>query len=329
MLRFRHRLIALATFAMIACPARAETASEASDADVARDSRAALLAPVASWGYQLAGLDRDKAKSSPFDLLVVDATTGLKAERPFHPTEVASLKQKPDGRRRIVISYLSVGEAEDYRGDYFAHEYLEEEPPDWLLKENPRWKGNRLVRFCSDGWQRTILGDDAGRSVYNSIDPSPLQRLIEAGFDGVYLDRVDVYQEVEAACPGAKASMIAFMERLSAQARRVKPDFLVILQNAEELLDDNRMIRAIDAVAKESLFYGEDFGQKPNDASSVRDSIRLLKLAKAAGRPVFVIDYVTGKATIAAAKRRITAEGFIPYIGPRELDALWLPGVNF
>ena len=51
--------------------------------------------------------------------------------------------QASDGSRRLVISYLSIGEAEDYRPDYFTKEYLEEEAPDWLMHENKNWKGNR------------------------------------------------------------------------------------------------------------------------------------------------------------------------------------------
>ena len=48
---------------------------------------------------------------------------------------------------------------------------MEEEAPDWLMHENPDWKGNRIIQFCSEGWQKTMLGDDKGRSLYDSIQP--------------------------------------------------------------------------------------------------------------------------------------------------------------
>ena len=32
---------------------------------------------------------------------------------PFSPAQVERMKQKPDGSRRIVLSYMSIGEAED------------------------------------------------------------------------------------------------------------------------------------------------------------------------------------------------------------------------
>ena len=284
---------------------------------------------VKSWGYQLVGTNVEEAARSPYDLLVLDATMGLDSGRAFRPDEIARLKRKPDGSRRLVVSYLSVGESEDYRADYFSPEYLSEDAPDWLGPENPQWQGNRVIRFCHEGWQRTIIGDEQGRNVYNSIDPSPLYRLIELGFDGIYLDRVDVYAEVRKECPDAERKMVDFVARIGAHARKREPGFLVILQNAEELVRHGRMMDTIDAIAKEDLFYGADHSQNLNSAGAISGSLAHLKAVKAAGRPVFVIDYVLSAEKKADARRRITEQGFIPYIGPRNLGRLWLPGKDF
>jgi hypothetical protein len=88
------------------------------------------------------------------------------------------------------------------------------------------------------------------------------------------------------------------------------------------------MIEAIDAVAKESLFHG--WGPTPSaNQSAVRDSIRFLTLAKQAGRPVFVIDYAKSRAAAENSRRKIEQLGFVPYIGPKALDALWFPDRKF
>ena len=322
--------------AVKAGPAGAKAPGDASRSPVsnvnpvaAQAERLRRINAAKSWGYQLNNLKMADAARSPFDLLIADATTGHAAGRHFRPDEVEALKKKPDGARRLVVSYLSIGEAEDYRPDYFTAEYLTEDAPDWLLHENPQWKGNRIIRFCHEGWQRTILGDDDGRSVYNSIDPSPLYRLLELGFDGIYLDRVDVYGEVGKDCPDAKQKMVDFVARLAAHARKRNPNFIVILQNAEELVRIPKMMDAIDAIAKEDLFYGADHSQNANNAATVRDAVGHLKAVKAAGRPVFVIDYVTDAAKKADAKRRIEEQGFVAYIGPRDLGSLWQPGKDF
>ncbi|HRD74726.1 MAG TPA: endo alpha-1,4 polygalactosaminidase [Hyphomicrobiaceae bacterium] len=296
---------------------------------VALAERLKRIGAVKSWGYQLNGLNLEAAAASPYDLLIVDATTGLASGRPFEAAEVERLKRKPDGSRRLVVSYLSIGEAEDYRPEYFSPEYMSEDAPDWLMHENPQWKGNRIIRFCNEGWQLTILGDERGRSVYNSIDPSPLFRLIELGFDGVYLDRVDVYKEVAKECGEAERRMVDFVSRLARHARRKEPHFLVIMQNAEELARQAKLIEAIDAVAKEDLFYGADHSERQNEAGMVRTVLDNLRRIKAANRPVFVVDYLKDRTKIDDAKRRILDAGFVPYIAPRALDRLWLPGRDF
>lgn len=299
------------------------------DPAAAQAERLRRIGAARSWGYQLQALKLEEAIASPFDLLVVDATAGLAEGRHFRRDEVERLKRKPDGSRRIVVSYVSVGEAEDYRPDYFTPEYMTEDAPDWLGEENPQWKGNRIIRFCHEGWQKTILGDEDGRNVYNSIDPSPLYRLIELGFDGIYLDRVDVYSEVTKECPDSRRKMVDFIARLGAHARKKMPGFLVVLQNAEELVREPKMLRTIDAIAKEDLFYGSNHSQNLNPPAQIEGSVANLQVAKAAGRPVFVIDYVLSAEKKADAKRRIEQQGFIPYLGPRDLGKLWLPGKDF
>jgi cysteinyl-tRNA synthetase, unknown class len=306
----------------------AKAAATKISAAEATAQRLKRITAVKSWGYQLAALSLNTAAASPYDLIVVDATAGLDTGG-FTREQVDRLKRAPDGSRRIVISYLSIGEAEDYRADYFSPEYMEEEAPDWLMKENPQWKGNRIIRFCSEGWQKTILGDENGFNVYSGDAPSPLYKLLELGFDGVYLDRVDVYSEITKECPDGANKMVEFVARLAAHARKKDPQFLVILQNAEELLAHPKMVETIDAIAKESVFYGGDMSQRRNSQEQVDSVLRYLRMARSAGRAVFVVDYVTDKARNADAVKRISAEGFVPYIGPRDLAKLWLPGVNF
>jgi cysteinyl-tRNA synthetase len=313
-------------------PAVPPTAPATTRPEDAQTRRLKRINAVASWGYQLAGADVQTLAASPYEMLVVDATTGF--GQPLTRADVARLKTMPDGRRRLLVGYLSIGEAEDYRPDYFTKEYLEEEAPDWLLHENPHWKGNRLVNICAPGWIATMLGDERGRSHYDSIRPSPLYRLVELGLDGVYLDRVDVYEETKKACPDGEARMIDFVVRLAAHARKADPHFMVIQQNAEDLLRHARLVEAIDAVGKESLFYGWSGGDasnrsRINGAEAVRWSVERLNRAKSAGRRIFVIDYAGGRAQSDLALKRNRELGYVPYIGPKALDRLYLPGKDF
>lgn len=102
------------------------------------------------------------------------------------------LKQKTNGKanesiaaKRLVIAYMSIGEAEEYR-PYWRSQW-KETPPDWLEGENPDWEGNHKVRYWEPEWQRVITGES----------DSYLSLLLEAGFDGAYLDIVDGFEYFE------------------------------------------------------------------------------------------------------------------------------------
>ncbi len=120
--------------------------------------------------------------ATDYDLVVMDLFHGDDA---YTAAEIQGLKTKAGGGSRLVICYLSVGEAEDYR--YYWDEAWAILAPGWLEAENPDWEGNYKVRYWDPAWKRIILG---GTSSY-------LQRILDAGFDGVYLDLVDAFEYFE------------------------------------------------------------------------------------------------------------------------------------
>ena len=112
------------------------------------------------------------------DLLIVDAEA---EDGRLITDEVTRLQRKPNGARRLVLCYLSIGEAESYR-DYWDPAWATD-PPDWLLSENPNWPGKYSVRYWDPEWQAIVC---------DQVD-----RIVAAGFDGVYLDLVDAYGSFE------------------------------------------------------------------------------------------------------------------------------------
>ncbi|WP_235946552.1 endo alpha-1,4 polygalactosaminidase [Flavobacterium silvaticum] len=100
-------------------------------------------------------------------------------------TDVNQLKYKANGGKRLVICYMSIGEAEDYR--YYWDTGWTTSPPSWLAAENPDWPGNFKVRYWDENWQQYIFG---------SAD-SYLSRIKSSGFDGVYLDIIDAFEYFE------------------------------------------------------------------------------------------------------------------------------------
>ena len=145
---------------------------------------ATALSAARSWGYQLQDLDLTKAAASPFDVLVVDYARDGTDDTALKPKDLALLQTKPDGRRRLVLAYLSVGEAESYR--YYWHKSWKRDKPAWLLGENPEWDENYAVCFWDPGWQQLICG----------APDAYLDRILAQGFDGIYLDKCDVTDDL-------------------------------------------------------------------------------------------------------------------------------------
>ena len=101
------------------------------------------LGNIASWAYQLSNIDPRAVAPSGFDLVVVDYSRDGDDSAAFSPAEVEVMQRKPDGGRRIVLAYLSIGEAEEYR--YYWQPGWHQRPPAWLDDENPNWPGSFKV----------------------------------------------------------------------------------------------------------------------------------------------------------------------------------------
>lgn len=117
-----------------------------------------------------------------YDIIIMDCFFN---NEEFTASEINSLKTKKNSGIRIVISYMSIGEVEDYR--YYWQDSWINSPPSWLEDENPDWEGNYKVRYWDKDWQSIIYGND------NSY----LKKIINAGFDGVYLDIIDAFEYFE------------------------------------------------------------------------------------------------------------------------------------
>ena len=269
--------------------------------------------PISNWTYWLSGPDPAAIARSGFDLAVVDYSRDGSERYALKRLDLMHLQTMPDGGRRIVLAYMSIGEAETYRA-YWRPEW-QKSPPGWLEAENPDWAGNIKVRFWEPDWQRLILGRP----------DAYLDRILAAGFDGVYLDIVDAYWYwQEKGRRSAADEMVSFVARIAGYARSRRPGFLVVPQNAEDLLARDDYLAVVDGIAKESLLYGQPGPERPNPPDEVAWSRRLLERARNAGKLVLAVEYVQQPALVAEAYRRLRALDFLPYATVRELDRMTL-----
>ncbi len=280
------------------------------------------IADVKSWGYQLQRVVPRLIPAS-VDMMVVDYSRSGSDGRAWTPEEVESIRRRPDGSARIVLAYLSVGEAENYRFYWWPH--WTSMPPSWMAAENPNWPGNFPVKFWHPGWVRHIV--DANPSTLERLAETKfgwrkpyLDRIIDAGFDGVYLDRVDVYYQWQKERPSAEQDMVSFVRTISQYAKGRRPGFLVVPQNAEELLAFKPYRQAIDAVAKEDMFYGLGGNGVKNPEAEVTSTRTLLDQLRADKRPVFVVEYLDDPVARAEAQRRSASMGYVPNFTVRGLN---------
>lgn len=271
---------------------------------------------VGSWHYQLQKVEIDKVAAVEADVVVIDYERAIEngARVPWTAEDIAKLKIKPDGKRRYVLSYLSVGEAEEKRF-YWNPEWKAEpsKKPAWLHIPNCAWPGAWAVRFWEDGWKEIL---------YRKPD-SYLRRIIAAGFDGVYLDRVDMFQDfpqIETVYRGANNEMIDLVADLAHTARSVKPGFLVLPNNGMELLDSRRFRHAIDGLGMEELLYSHKGTGVRNAQQDIDSTMGHLRKLQWDYKPVLTLEYLVTKESIEAAKAELKTLKVIGGFPTRALD---------
>jgi cysteinyl-tRNA synthetase len=245
------------------------------------------LSWVSSWCCWLQAPSIDALAASSYDVVVIDYSYDGSAAGEFSHADIARLR----AAGKTVLAYFSIGEAEDYR--FYWKTSWRPGKPNYIADENPDWPGNYAVQYWSSGWWA------------NALQPY-LDRILAAGFDGVFLDKVDAYwwwYDVKGVNYRTSANrMVQLVERVAAYARQRAGDgFIVCPNNGLAIVDDAsstyraRYLATIDAVACESLFW--------NYWSLEDQAYRLLKLEEfnGAGKRALLIEYIDDREALDAA----------------------------
>jgi len=272
--------------------------------------RQAMLQSAQTWMYQIQELDRPGAigalAESDYPLLVLEPTRTVAGMEDFDTRGmITGLRWRPDGSPRLLLAYVDIGEAEDYRiyweDDWRPPGLFGPGNPDFIITADPDgWSGNYPVAYWDSRWQEIWLGD-------NGL----IAGLARDGFDGVYLDWVEAYDDdsvrevAEEQGIDPEMAMLQFIEGIRQAGQAVIPDFVVVAQNAPYLLDEDPdfYVEVIDALAVEDTwFMGESDaewddvvgGDIPNDDTDEWSTGNLLEQYQGyleSGIPVFTVDY--------------------------------------
>jgi len=121
--------------------------------------------------------------ATSYDVVLIDLF--MDTANPFTAAEVDRLKTKAGGGKRLVICYLSIGEAEDYR--YYWQQGWRAGSPPFIAAEDPDWGGNYFVAYWNADWQKIIYGSNTAY----------LDKILDSHFDGAYLDIIDAFDYFE------------------------------------------------------------------------------------------------------------------------------------
>jgi len=251
-----RRIITILTALMLSLPLMADRAD---------------LSWVESWGYQLQNINLNILEQSPYDALVIDYSQDGSDGSAFSSDEIASLQ----AQGKVVLAYLSIGEAEDYR--FYWKKNWREGKPNFIGKENPNWDGNYKVKYWQSGWWKRV------------VRPY-LNRIIKAGFDGVYLDIIDGYYYYGTKDNRLKKranQMVKLVNKIAKYSRkRAGDNFIITPQNGLSILDDsskkkrNQYIKTIDSIGIESLYFNihdeDDKNYRIEKLSELTDAGKLI-----------------------------------------------------
>ncbi|OQA01619.1 MAG: hypothetical protein BWY70_00312 [Bacteroidetes bacterium ADurb.Bin408] len=113
-----------------------------------------------------------------YDVMIIDL---FFADSILNTTDLNRLKTKPNGNRRLVLSYINIGAAENWR--YYWQDDWKLHHPCWLKKNYKGYEDEIWVKFWKKEWQDIIFGNN----------DSYIKKIIDADFDGAYLDNVEAY----------------------------------------------------------------------------------------------------------------------------------------
>ncbi|MFA6089564.1 MAG: endo alpha-1,4 polygalactosaminidase [Candidatus Woesearchaeota archaeon] len=227
---------------------------------------------IKSFHYQLQSTSFKDLKSLNVDFLIIDVD-----DSNLNSFQISVLKQTENGKKENmkILSYLSIGEAEDYRN--YWKETWKVRNPDFIDLENPEWKGNYKVNYWDVVWQNITI--------------ERIKDIADLGYDGVYLDVVDAFEYYQnKGRDTAKQDMVEFVGTLSKAIKEIYPNFIIVSQSNPELYEEENFKNAIDGIGRESVWYQNDEKISEDNVNYVLD---YMKITKNDGKLVFVIDYPT------------------------------------
>jgi polysaccharide biosynthesis protein PelA len=209
----------------------------------------------------------------------------------------------------VFLGYLSLGEVHSGR-DYFADAAAE----GFILRPNPSWPDTRFVDLRDQRWHDRVIG-------------KLVPEILAKGFNGLFLDTLDDAEFLERQDPTRCAGMVDAAAALLRKIHQRFPGVPLMVNRGYAVLP--RAVGAFDMLLGESVVTTWDSGSRGYRSMSESDASWQIEQMRQAQRRdpklrLFSLDYWSpddpkGIARIYAQER---ANGFIPYVGTRDLTTI-------
>ena len=235
------------------------------------------LSGIQKWAIQLQGADFQEIIDSDYDLVVIDYSSDGTANGEYSAAQIQSLQDAG----KTVLAYIPIGEASDFR--FYWQSNWKTGNPSFIGPANPNWPGAYRAKYWKKSW-------------WDQVIRPYLDRILDAGFDGVWMDGIDSYWFWYTEGHNLQRrsdNMCKLVRRIANHARdRAGDDFILCPNNGPGLINEastkwrNRYLADIDAVGHESLYY--------NVWSAADQAWRLWLLGQfdAAGVRILDIEYI-------------------------------------
>lgn len=297
-----------------------------------------------SWGYQLHSYlpeHMQRMESSTNTLWVIDYSKDGSEGQKFSSAEIAKIKRNGN----TVISYFCLGESEKARfywptfdrqalikkGEVasvgYKNEVLNfsmEDGVQVLGRDNAEYVDNFPVKYWLPSWQKIMVEDSTEMGL------SYLNRVMNAGLDGIYLDTVDAFEYYNEGTIETRAKqMYAFILKIAKTARARNPNFKIMMQNAMSLTDylseseKTTLFSYVKGFGVEDLFHpgvGENNPRKFSKFGEFKSIEQIRKKFKDV--TFFTVDYIPGL-TLAEQKdyfKDARKKDLVPLISDRSLS---------
>ncbi len=271
---------------------------------------------LTSWGYQLHDYKPEhisRMENSKNTLWVIDYSKDGTDEQKFSKEEISKFKKNGN----VAISYFCLGEAEMTR--YYWHQFNRDalikrdevagigyknsplnftviEGSEILGRDNAEYADNFPAKFWLPAWQKTMIEDSAESGI------SYLNRIIAAGFDGVYLDTVDAFEYYNEKSIATRAKqMYEFVIKIAKLGRAKNPNFKIMMQNGMSIAghlsetEKATLFSYVKGFGVEDLFHPGAGDNNPRKFSKSGEFKEIKEIrSKFKDITFFTVDYIPG-----------------------------------